>query len=101
VTARVPTRTNRDCRYFTDSYQAMPRNGYTRMFENMLSHQNIKILLNTDYREVIDVIPYKYMVYTGPIDEFFDYRYGKLPYRSLDFKFETHDTPVYQTAPVI
>jgi len=59
VTARVPTRTNRDCRYFTDSYQAMPLYGFTRMFENMLDHQNIKILLNTDYKEVLDIVPFK------------------------------------------
>ena len=57
VTARVPVRTNRDDRYFTDTYQAMPLHGYTRMFENMLDHPNIKILLNTDYREIDDVDP--------------------------------------------
>ena len=101
VTARVPTRTNRDARYFTDSYQAMPAHGYTRMFENILSHPNIRIMLNTDYREVEKFIPYRKMIYTGPVDEFFDMRYGKLPYRSLNFNFETHDVPVYQTAPVI
>jgi UDP-galactopyranose mutase len=101
VTARVPTRTNRDQRYFTDSYQAMPAQGYTRMFENMLHHPNIKILLNCDYRDVVKHIPYKKMIYTGPVDEFFDYRYGKLPYRSLRFEFETHHTKVYQPAPVI
>ncbi len=101
VTARVPTRTNRDARYFTDSYQAMPLHGYTRMFENMLSHPNIQILLNTDYREIKNYIPYKQMIYTGPVDEYFDYRYGKLPYRSIQFQFETHDVPVYQQAPVV
>ncbi len=101
VTARVPTRTNRDPRYFTDSYQAMPRHGFTRMFENMLDHENIKILLNTDYEEIIDMIPFKKLIYTGPVDEFFDFRFGKLPYRSLHFQFETHDKPVYQSAPVI
>lgn len=101
VTARVPTRTNRDSRYFTDSYQAMPLQGFTRMFENMLSHTNIKIMLNTDYRDVIGVIPFREMIYTGPIDEFFDYRYGKLPYRSIQFQFETHDAEVYQAGPVI
>jgi UDP-galactopyranose mutase len=101
VTARVPTRTNRDPRYFTDSYQAMPLHGYTRMFENMLSHENIKILLNTDYKEILDVIPFRKMIYTGPVDEFFEYRYGKLPYRSLQFQFETHNKRTYQSAPVI
>jgi UDP-galactopyranose mutase len=89
VTARVPVRTNRDDRYFSDTYQAMPLRGYTRLFENMLDHENIKILLNTDYREIVDDIPYRKMIYTGPVDEFFDLRYGKLPYRSLKFEFET------------
>jgi UDP-galactopyranose mutase len=101
VTARVPTRTNRDDRYFTDTYQAMPLHGYTRMFERMLDHPNIKVLLNTDYREIVDYIPYREMIYTGPIDAFFDYCYGKLPYRSLEFVHETHDKPVYQEAPVV
>ncbi len=101
VTARVPTRTNRDDRYFTDTYQAMPLNGYTRLFERMLDHPNIKIMLNTDYREVESIMPYREMIYTGPVDEYFDCRYGKLPYRSLEFRFETVDAPVYQPYPVI
>lgn len=101
VTARVPVRTNRDDRYFTDTYQAMPKHGYTRMFENMLDHANIKIMLNTDYREIERVIPFREMIYTGPVDEFFDLRFGKLPYRSLEFKHETHDRAVFQSAPVI
>jgi UDP-galactopyranose mutase len=86
VTARVPTRTNRDGRYFADKFQAMPRHGYTRMFEKMLNHPNIKIMLNTDYREIVDVVPWKHMIYTGPVDAFFDCKYGKLPYRSLRFE---------------
>jgi UDP-galactopyranose mutase len=101
VTSRVPTRTNRDDRYFTDIYQAMPLHGYTRMFENMLDHPNIKVLLNCDYREVEKDLPFRKMIYTGPVDTFFDYAYGKLPYRSLEFKHETHDASVYQPAPVI
>src|SRR5919199_955911 len=101
VTSRVPTRTNRDCRYFTDTYQAMPRQGYTRMFERILDHPNIKVLLNTDYREIESFVPYERMVYTGPVDEFFGFQYGKLPYRSLEFRFETHDVPTYQEAPVV
>lgn len=96
VTARVPTRTNRDDRYFTDTYQAMPLYGFTRMFQKMLSHPNIKVMLNTDYREIADVIPYKALIYTGPIDGFFNYCYGRLPYRSLEFKFETYDAEVVQ-----
>ncbi len=96
VTARVPTRTNRDDRYFTDIYQAMPLYGYTSMFQNMLSHKNIKVMLNTDYKEIIDIIPYKNLIFTGPVDEYFDYCYGKLPYRSLEFKFETIDREFFQ-----
>lgn len=101
VTARVPTRTNRDDRYFTDTFQAMPRHGYTRMFERMLANPNIKIMLNCDYRDIASEISFREMVYTGPIDEFFDHRYGKLPYRSLEFKHETHNVDKYQPAPVV
>ncbi|HWI94324.1 MAG TPA: UDP-galactopyranose mutase [Flavisolibacter sp.] len=96
VTARVPTRTNRDDRYFTDTYQAMPLYGYMHMFSNMLSHKNIKVMLNTDYKEIIDIIPFKNLIFTGPVDEYFNYCYGKLPYRSLEFKFETIDKEVFQ-----
>ena len=96
VTARIPTRSNKDDRYFTDAYQAMPLLGYTKMFEKMLNHSNIKVMLNTDYKEIESVIPYKKMIYSGPIDYYFDYCYGKLPYRSLDFKFETIEQEVYQ-----
>jgi UDP-galactopyranose mutase len=101
VTARVPTRTNRDDRYFTDTYQAMPLHGYTRMFDKLLAHPNIKIMLNTDYREIQNIIPFKKMIYTGPVDGFFDYCYGKLPYRSLDFKHETLNQAVHQPQAVI
>ena len=96
VTARIPTRTNRDNRYFSDTYQAMPLYGYTKLFENMLSHPNIKIMLNTDYKEIEGMIPFNEMIYTGPVDYYFDYCYGKLPYRSLEFKFETKETEVFQ-----
>lgn len=96
VTARVPTRTNKDDRYFTDTYQAMPLHGYTRMFEKMLAHPNIKIMLNTNYREIMDEISYKKLIFTGPVDEYFNFCYGKLPYRSIDFKFETIDKEHFQ-----
>jgi UDP-galactopyranose mutase len=96
VAARIPTRTNKDDRYFTDTYQAMPLHGYTKMFEKILSHPNIKVMLNTDYKEIEDIVPYKEMIFTGPIDYYFDYCYGKLPYRSLEFKFETVDTEIFQ-----
>ncbi len=101
VTARVPVRFNRDDRYFTDSYQAMPAYGFTHMFENMLDHENIRILLNADYRDVIDEVDFEQLIFTGPIDEYFDYQYGPLPYRSLEFKHETHHKSVFQSAPVI
>jgi UDP-galactopyranose mutase len=101
VIGRVPVRTNRDDRYFTDMYQVMPLYGYSRMFERMLDHPNIKILLNADYREVVKDIPFREMIYSGPVDEFFDYKLGKLPYRSLEFKHETVDREFYQAAPVV
>lgn len=97
VTARIPTRNNRDNRYFTDTYQAIPLHGYTKMFEKMLANKNIKVLLNTDYKEILDAISFKKMIYTGPIDYFYDYCYGKLPYRSLEFKFETLEQKVFQS----
>lgn len=96
VTARVPTRTNKDDRYFTDTYQAMPLHGYTRMFEKMLDHPNIHIMLNADYKELTGSIGYRKLIFTGPVDEFFDYRFGKLPYRSIEFKFETLDQERFQ-----
>ncbi|MDB5249599.1 MAG: UDP-galactopyranose mutase [Segetibacter sp.] len=96
VTARVPTRTNKDDRYFTDTFQAMPVHGYSKMFEKMLAHPNIKIMLNTDYEEVMDEVKFRKLIFTGPVDEFFNYRYGKLPYRSLRFKFETLETSQFQ-----
>lgn len=101
VTSRVPTRTNRDDRYFADTFQAMPKHGYTRMFERMLDNPRIKVLLNCDYQEIKRSIPFREMIYTGPIDSFFDYQYGQLPYRSLEFKHETRDEEVFQKAPVV
>ena len=91
ITARVPIRTNRDDRYFTDTHQCMPQHGYTRMFEKMLDHPNISVMLGTDYRDIAAAIPHKRVIYTGPIDEYFDFRFGKLPYRSLRFDHETLD----------
>lgn len=96
VAARIPVRNNKDDRYFTDKFQGMPLEGYTKMFEKMLSHPNIKILLNTDYKEIQNQFSYREMIYTGPIDYYFDYCYGKLPYRSLEFKFETLEQEVHQ-----
>ena len=96
VTARVPIYISRDNRYFQDPYQAMPQQGYTEMFRRMINHSNIKVLLNTDYREVIDDIVFERAICTGPIDAFFDYMHGEMPYRSIDFRFETLDQAQYQ-----
>lgn len=83
VCARIPVRTNKDNRYFGDKYQLMPLHGYTKMFEKMLSHPNIKVMLNTSFQEVESWLKFDHLVYTGAIDGFFDYKFGKLPYRSL------------------
>ena len=101
VTARIPVRTNTDDRYFTDTYQAMPRHGFTRMFENMIDDRRIQVMLNCDYRDARSCFPLARIIFTGPIDEFFDYRYGKLPYRSLEFRHETLNVSRYQAAPVV
>lgn len=101
VTSRVPIRYNRDARYFTDIYQVMPLHGYTSMFEQMLDHPNIKIMLNTDYQEVIDMVSFREVIFTGPVDEYFDFVYGKLPYRSLHFQFQTLNEEQHQPVAVI
>jgi UDP-galactopyranose mutase len=101
VTARVPTRTNTDDRYFTDTFQAMPLEGYTRMFERMLDHPNIDVLLGVDYEEARAAYPHDHLVFTGPIDEYFGHRYGKLPYRSLQFRHESHDREWFQQVAVV
>lgn len=101
VTARVPTRTCTDDRYFGDTYQAMPRAGYTRMFEAMLTHPNIDLLLGVDYNDVRDAYPHDHLVFTGPIDEYFGFRYGRLPYRSLRFEHRTLDEVQHQPVAVV
>jgi UDP-galactopyranose mutase len=101
VTSRVPVRTTRDDRYFTDRFQAMPLRGYTRMFEEILDHPKIKVMLNTTYTDVRDEIQFRNLIFTGPVDEYFDYCYGKLPYRSLSFEHQTHDRSQYQAAAVV
>jgi UDP-galactopyranose mutase len=95
VTARIPTRTNTDDRYFTDAYQQMPVHGYTAMFERMLDHPLIEVRTGVELADV-RAGTYDQMVYTGPIDAFFDYRYGPLPYRSLEFEFQTLDETRFQ-----
>lgn len=101
VTARIPTRTNRDDRYFTDSFQKMPRNGYTAMFTRMLDHPNIDVLLETDFRSLRDSPLSKRVIFTGPIDEYFDFRLGRLPYRSLTFRHVTRDMEWAQPVAVV
>lgn len=96
VTARIPIRTNKDDRYFSDTYQAIPLRGYTYMVNNMLRSSLINIMTNTDYADIIEVVPHKKLIFTGPIDDYFNHKYGKLPYRSLDFKFETYDKEEFQ-----
>jgi UDP-galactopyranose mutase len=91
VTARIPTRTNEDDRYFLDRFQAMPLDGYTRMFERMLDHENITVMVDTDFKELRRQGVANHVIFTGPIDEYFDFRLGQLPYRSLKFRHETHD----------
>ena len=86
VAARIPTRTNRDDRYFTDTFQHMPLHGYTRMFKNMLDHPNIRVEVDVDFFKIRNKVNAKHIVYTGPIDAYFDYCFGKLPYRSLRFE---------------
>jgi UDP-galactopyranose mutase len=90
VSGRVPVYLSRDNRYFQDNWQAVPKHGYTKMFERILNHKNIKLMLNTDYKEIIDSVKFDKIVFTGPIDEYFDYSEGELPYRSLKFKMENH-----------
>lgn len=101
VTSRVPTRATTDDRYFTDSHQAMPADGYTRMFEAMLDHPNIELLLGVDYLQVRDAYPHDHLIFTGPIDEFFGHRFGKLPYRSLSFRHETVEQEWLQPVAVV
>ncbi|MCE5215149.1 MAG: UDP-galactopyranose mutase [Methanobacterium sp.] len=106
VTGRVPVYISKDNRYFQDKYQGIPKEGYTKLFEKMLDSPNIKIMLNTDYNEIMEINPCeislfdkKYdgkIIFTGEIDEFFKYKYGKLPYRSLSFKFETIKKEYFQ-----
>lgn len=100
VCGRIPVRTNDDCRYFTDKYQFMPKDGYTKMFERMLNNKNIEVVLNIDYKSILDSVKFDKMIYTGPIDYFFDYKFGKLPYRSIRFEFKNIDKIQFQETAV-
>jgi UDP-galactopyranose mutase len=103
VTARVPARVTDDDRYFLDRFQAMPRDGYTRMFERMLDHPRIDLALGTDFHDLGHdlALGAPLVVYTGPIDRYFGHRFGALPYRSLTFRFETHDRRRFQEVGVV
>ena len=101
VTQRVPTKTSTDDRYFTDTFQSMPADGYTRMFERMLDHPNITVELGVDYKDIQREVTADHTVFTGPIDEFFGHRYGQLPYRSLTFQHETHHRRRFQSVGVV
>lgn len=99
VTARVPVYLSKDERYFQDKYQGIPLNGYTEVVKNILSHKNIKVKLNTDYKNIKE--NYDRIFYTGAIDEYFNYEFGQLPYRSVNFKFEEYDREFYQNNSVV
>ncbi len=101
IVARIPIRTNRDDRYFTCKYQGIPLNGYTEMFTNILDHKNISILLKYNYFEHKKEIKATNIYCSAPIDEFFNYKYGRLPYRCVSFKFERHNVKYYQPASVV
>lgn len=101
VTSRVPTRTNEDDRYFTDTFQIMPRDGYTRMFERMIDHPRIDLLLSTDFKQVRHAVKFRHVIYCGPIDEYFDFQLGRLPYRSLRFEHQTLEQERYQPVAVV
>ena len=92
VCGRIPLRTTLDDRYFTDAFQAMPSDGYTAMVEAMLTHPNIEVVLGHDFATIADRVRFNHLIYTGPIDEYYGWRFGRLPYRSLRIDFETVDT---------
>lgn len=101
VTARIPTRTNRDGRYFTDTFQKMPRDGYTAMFANMLDHPNIRVELGTSWNPARDRARARRIIFTGPIDAYFNHCFGRLPYRSLRFVHKTRDVEWAQPVAVV
>jgi UDP-galactopyranose mutase len=101
VTARIPTRTDRDDRYFTDRFQAMPDAGYTAMFARMLDHPLIEVQLGMKWTDVRDRGVARRVIFTGPIDEYFEHRFGRLPYRSLHFQHETQDVEWAQPVAVV
>jgi len=101
VTARVPMVISRDDRYFRDKYQGIPKEGYTKLFEKMIQNKNIEIQLETDFKDIRDKLKYKKIFYTGPIDEYFDYKFGKLDYRYVNIDFQTWGIENYQPVAVV
>ncbi|URZ08145.1 UDP-galactopyranose mutase [Clostridium felsineum] len=101
VISRIPVRYNKDTRYFTDRYQGIPKYGYTKMCENIIDNPKVHILFNTDYKDIINDIEHEYLIYTGPVDYYFDYKHGNLMYRSVKFELETLDIESYQETSVI
>jgi UDP-galactopyranose mutase len=101
VTARVPVRFSRDTRYFTDRYQGLPTDGFTALIERILAHPNVEVLLDTDYETVRESLDYKFLIYTGPLDRFFAYKHGRLPYRSLQFDFRQEGVEWWQPVGVV
>ena len=101
VTGRIPIYISHDNRYFQDKYQGIPINGYTEMIKKMLSSPLIEVKLNTSWESIKNDITYERLFFTGPIDEFFEYRFGALPYRSLDIVFRTYQQEYYQSTAFI
>lgn len=101
VLQRIPVRYDRDTRYFDDPWQGIPVDGYHKLFENMLSSPNIHVRLRTDYKKIMDDVEFDGLIYTGPIDYYFDYAYGKLPYRGIRFRFETLEMERFQGTAVV
>jgi UDP-galactopyranose mutase len=98
VGRRIPVRTNRDNRYLTEKFQALPKDGYTPLIDRMLDHPKIEVRLNTEFREVIGKVSFRHLIFTGPIDEYFSWRLGRLPYRSIRFESETLPIRYFQPA---
>jgi UDP-galactopyranose mutase len=101
IAKRIPVRSNRDDRYFSDRYQGIPRHGYTAMVENMLDHPGISIMTGADFFDLRNNFDVSLTVFTGELDRYFDYKHGRLVYRSLDLVLETLDRERYQEAPVV
>jgi UDP-galactopyranose mutase len=101
VTGRVPVFISKDNRYFQDPYQGMPAGGFTPIFEKLLDNKGIRIMLNTSFNDIKKEIKYDNLIFTGPVDSYFDFKFGKLPYRSLDFEWTHLDMEYYQEVGVV